>query len=91
MNKGDISNLYVPPICVDPDGVCGNKLCFQGGAYPIGEHHGFRDFYRGAMTVIAIFFLKNWTLYLVYSITVAKSGLFAMIAWVYFFLLVIFG
>ena len=91
INKGDISNLYVPPICVDPDGVCGNKLCFQGGAYPIGEHHGFRDFYRGAMTVIAIFFLKNWTLYLVYSITVAKSGLFAMIAWVYFFLLVIFG
>jgi hypothetical protein len=91
INKGDISNLYVPPICVDPDGVCGRKICFQGGAYPISEHHGFGDFFKGSMTVIGIFFLKNWTLYLVYSLAVAKSGLYAMIAWVYYFLLVIFG
>ena len=91
INQGDISNLYVPPICADPDGACVDSLCFQGGAYPISDRHGFSNFINGALTVIAIFFLKNWTLYLTYSVVVAKAELYAVIAWIYYFCLVIFG
>jgi len=55
-------DAYNSPVCVDLTGSCGTDLCFMGDVPPISVMLGFDNMAVAALTVMAVFYQKKWSL-----------------------------